>query len=179
MHKESIALCRKLHGSSHPTYAIVLSAFAAALIALKQYPDAIAHYQEALTIFESMNDAAKVQDITAALSSTRHLLRADRRKVIDAGHEHRLCNQCGQVAERMPCCEGCGRVWYCNSDCQLRHWVVHRPLCNFCSGCDAVLSDRVRLHCGRCRARYCDAECQRAHWSLHKQQCALLESSMH
>ncbi len=63
----------------------------------------------------------------------------------------------------------------CDKECQLQHWATHKPLCNVCLHCDAVLTKIKR--CSRClKAKYCGAECSRVHWSEHKKDCVARSS---
>ena len=81
------------------------------------------------------------------------------------------CSQCGMVSELVEVCV-CARAWYCNADCQLKHWATHKPMCNICLHCDKAVYSL--LHCSRCKkAKYCSAECSKAHWSVHKKDCSV------
>jgi hypothetical protein len=80
-----------------------------------------------------------------------------------------MCSHCGHVKEHMRACPCC-RAWYCDTECQLKHWPMHLTICNACSQCGEQLTTIRR--CKRCMvAKYCDVECQKAHWSVHKKEC--------
>lgn len=40
-----------------------------------------------------------------------------------------ICCFCGTVKEKMSKCKGCLKVYYCNRECQTKHWSLHRPVC--------------------------------------------------
>ena len=81
-----------------------------------------------------------------------------------------MCNQCGTIKEHMSKCDGCNRAWYCDAECQLKHWATHRPQCDVCIQCATVLTKIQR--CSRCKkTKYCGFECSKAHWSEHKKDC--------
>jgi hypothetical protein len=137
---------------------------------LKRY-EAIPPYEEALIIFKRVTSMRALFSLPSVLLLPTNTLNRD---TIDVGHEYCMCNQCSKVKEKMERCTGC-RVWYCDKECQLQHWATHKPLCNVCLHCDAVLT-KLR-HCSRClKAKYCGAECSRAHWSEHKKNCVARSS---
>ena len=39
------------------------------------------------------------------------------------------CASCSDVTRLLQNCEGCHKVYYCNSTCQLAHWPEHRKVC--------------------------------------------------
>jgi len=95
-----------------------------------------------------------------------------RRGQIQVNHSFRMCTICEQIKEGMDTCSGCERVWYCNSECQLKDWPNHKPICNVCTLCDASMYDSIVTRCSRCKTtKYCSAECQNEDWLNHKKDC--------
>ncbi len=168
--KELVEHCRNLHGISHPSYATTLYNLASLYDSLKQFEEAIPRYEEAHAIRLAMLGAKHqyTKDAAKSLAYSRKLLKAPRRE-IDVGHEFRMCSYCENVKESMSVCP-CFRAWYCNTDCQLQHWVAHKPHCSVCFYCSTPLT-KV-LNCSRCKiAKYCNTDCQKAHWVEHNKDC--------
>ena len=42
---------------------------------------------------------------------------------------NRYCLYCLQVVEGCSRCSQCRTALYCNTDCQLKHWPVHKNIC--------------------------------------------------
>ena len=43
---------------------------------------------------------------------------------------HYICNGCGKNSEaKLSKCGGCGYVYYCNKQCQKKHWPYHKSIC--------------------------------------------------
>jgi tetratricopeptide (TPR) repeat protein len=170
--KEVVEHNRNLLGTSHPDYASVLNNLATLFFSLKQYEEAIPRFEEALPICQRVfGDQHPITvGVASSLAIARQRAKQPHRGMIKVGHDHRMCNQCGKVVEHTSECSGCARVWYCDTDCQLKHWATHKPLCNVCLQCDTVQT--VNRYCSRCKkAKYCNATCQTAHWSQHKSEC--------
>jgi tetratricopeptide (TPR) repeat protein len=170
--KEGVEHHHTLRGSNHPEYAAALNNLAVLFAKLKQYEEAIPRFEEALSVFQRFYGPEHQTTLKVArrLAAARELAQHSCRDLIDVGHGFRMCNQCGNVKEKMDKCNGCARAWYCDTDCQLKHWPTHQPLCNVCFHCGKVLTNI--LHCPRCKkAKYCNSECQRAHWRGHKKDC--------
>ncbi len=172
--KECVEQRRTLHGSLHPSYAASLHNLGALFGQLKQYEEAIPRFEEVLAICQRVYGHKHERTVVVGkeLKFLQHQAKQSHRERIDVGHLHRMCNQCGKIKENMDVCNGCGRAWYCDTECQLRHWPTHQPLCDVCLYCATVLSKILR--CLRCKkAKYCDAECSKAHWSEHKGECVV------
>ena len=41
----------------------------------------------------------------------------------------KLCSKCGKESEKLMKCRACKCVWYCDKDCQNRHWKEHKIEC--------------------------------------------------
>jgi hypothetical protein len=137
---------------------------------LKQYEEAIPRFEEVLAIQQRVygNQHQLTFETAQLLAGARQHAKKSRRDKIDVGHEFRMCSQCGNIQENMNVCP-CFRAWYCGADCQQQHWAMHKPHCNVCLHCNALLTKTLR--CSRCnKAKYCNAACQKAHWS-HKTEC--------
>mmetsp|Transcript_15950 Transcript_15950/g.39517 ORF Transcript_15950/g.39517 Transcript_15950/m.39517 type:complete len:374 (-) Transcript_15950:1410-2531(-) len=40
-----------------------------------------------------------------------------------------LCSLCDKSAAKKGRCQGCNYAWYCSTECQHKHWKVHKKLC--------------------------------------------------
>lgn len=135
---------------------------------LKQYEKACVLMEEALTIKN-----VDKQTVETKLTEIREKARIVHRESLEVGHMYRICNECDTITENMDICNGCCRAWYCNKECQLRHWPTHKPLCVVCMNCDKPLNrDTILLRCSLCNsAKYCDEECLKANLEEHKKTC--------
>jgi tetratricopeptide (TPR) repeat protein len=170
---DTVERYRKLYGTEHTECATALHNLAVLYIRLRQYEEAIPRFEEALCIFHRVlgDKHERTLDTATELVVVRQFAQQPRQEMIDVGrHDYRMCSECGAFKENLEVCNGCFRAWYCDTDCQLRHWPTHELMCNVCLHCDTVLSKIMQ--CSRCKkAKYCDVECQRAHWSEHKKDC--------
>ena len=39
------------------------------------------------------------------------------------------CFHCGKHGHNLPKCRQCSQAYYCNADCQRKHWKKHKPVC--------------------------------------------------
>ena len=39
------------------------------------------------------------------------------------------CFYCGKHGHNLPKCRQCSQAYYCNADCQRKHWKKHKPVC--------------------------------------------------
>jgi tetratricopeptide (TPR) repeat protein len=176
-YKDSVEHRCIILGTNHPEYATTLYNLALLFDELKQYEEAIPRYEGALLIYQRVYGDQHQRSVRLAqyLATARQRVGHPNRDTIDVGHEHRMCNQCGKIKEKMEWCTGCRRTWYCDKECQQQHWATHKPLCHVCLHCDAVLTDIKR--CSRClKAKYCGPGCSRADWSEHKKDCVTRSS---
>lgn len=99
----------------------------------------------------------------------RECLKAPDRNTLAIGGDWRLCKACDRVAKGMLWCP-CTRVWYCNAECQQKHWPEHELHCTRCWGCD---KPGIRFaKCSRCmRVRFCSSDCMAANWKRHRPFC--------
>jgi hypothetical protein len=127
---------------SDPAFA--LNNLGVSLSQLKQCEEAIPLFEEAVPIFQRVcGDQHPISvRVRTYLAGAHRCATHPQRGQIKAS-EYRMCNQCGKVLQHMSECSGCARVWYCDTDCQLLHWLKHKPL-----QCDAVLT--VNRYCSRC-----------------------------
>jgi hypothetical protein len=63
---------------------------------------------------------------------------ADRTTMADAlkaalrvpAEKRRRCEQCDKTTSaKLQKCSACRKVYYCNRDCQVAHWLQHKPVC--------------------------------------------------
>ena len=158
-YKESVEHHRRLHGTAHPEYAATLYNLALLFANLKQYEEAILRFEEVLAIYQRVfgDQHARTVQTAEELADIRQLAQQTHRNLIDIGHDFRMCSQCGTVNEEVQVCP-CSRAWYCDADCQLKHWPTHKPSCNICLHCDravyAILFVRAaRSQVLRCRVQ--------------------------
>ena len=106
--------------------------------------------------------------VAALDTALRDVMSRDRATLADT-HDWRMCNNCGAIAENLAWC-ACHTVWYCNAECQLSHWPMHKAQCVSCAACGIVKEGMTR--CSNCKSvRYCSTECSKAHWRDHKPVC--------
>ena len=55
------------------------------------------------------------------------------------------CFQCGKRGHKLPKCTQCSQAYYCNADCQRKHWKTHKPVCQAAVAALAQRATRERL----------------------------------
>ena len=45
------------------------------------------------------------------------------------GTQTKKCSKCGKESDALMKCTACKCVWYCDKDCQNRHWKEHKKEC--------------------------------------------------
>ena len=55
------------------------------------------------------------------------------------------CFQCGKRGHKLPKCDQCSQAYYCNADCQRKHWKQHKPVCRAAVAALARRATRERL----------------------------------
>ena len=55
------------------------------------------------------------------------------------------CFHCGKHGHNLPKCRQCSQAYYCNADCQRKHWRKHRPVCRAAVAALARRAHRERL----------------------------------
>ena len=55
------------------------------------------------------------------------------------------CFQCGKRGHKLPKCTQCSQAYYCNADCQRKHWKRHKPVCRAAVAALARRATRERL----------------------------------
>ena len=55
------------------------------------------------------------------------------------------CFQCGKRGHKLPKCTQCSQAYYCNADCQRKHWKTHKPVCRAAVAAMARRATRERL----------------------------------
>ena len=55
------------------------------------------------------------------------------------------CFQCGKRGHKLPKCNQCSQAYYCNADCQRKHWKKHKPVCRATVAALARRATRERL----------------------------------
>ena len=59
--------------------------------------------------------------------------------------EVQKCFSCGKHGHNLPKCTQCAQAFYCDSDCQRKHWRKHRPVCRAAVAALARRATRERL----------------------------------
>ena len=173
--KEHISVVSEFYGEKSIEHAESLYCLACIYDELKQYELSYVTLQKVLSIQKQAGvpDKDKIAEIESGLAGVHERALVVHREDIDVGHMFRFCNQCERVAEGVEICNGCCRAWYCNTECQLKHWPTHKPHCTVCFTCTIPLDrDAIFLRCSTCKStKYCSPECQKADWKEHKQTC--------
>ena len=55
------------------------------------------------------------------------------------------CFNCGKHGHNLPRCQQCAQAFYCNAECQRKHWRKHRPVCRAAVAALARRAPRERL----------------------------------
>ena len=55
------------------------------------------------------------------------------------------CFHCGKQGYNLPKCRQCAQAYYCDSDCQRKHWKKHKPVCRAAVAALARRATRERL----------------------------------
>ena len=55
------------------------------------------------------------------------------------------CFQCGKHGHNLPKCRQCSQAYYCNADCQRKHWKKHKPVCRAAVAALAHQAHRIRV----------------------------------
>ena len=55
------------------------------------------------------------------------------------------CFNCGKHGHNLPKCTQCSQAYYCDADCQRKHWKKHRPVCRAAVAALARRATRERL----------------------------------
>ena len=55
------------------------------------------------------------------------------------------CFHCGKHGHNLPKCRQCAQAYYCNADCQRKHWKKHKPVCRAAVAALARRAHRERL----------------------------------
>ena len=55
------------------------------------------------------------------------------------------CFYCGKHGHNLPKCRQCSQAYYCNADCQRKHWRKHKPVCRAAVAALAQRATRERL----------------------------------
>ena len=55
------------------------------------------------------------------------------------------CFHCGKHGHNLPKCRQCAQAFYCNADCQRKHWRTHKPVCRAAVAALAQRATRERL----------------------------------
>ena len=113
-------------------------------------------------------DAMKLQSCdTSKHTSSDHLLK---------------CAFCKKLSDNLKNCSRCGKVQYCDQDCQMRHWPEHKKVCvesvslkfnEFSQKCAYCKNASFTLKkCTKCAAvQYCSQDCLQNHLPEHKVVC--------
>ena len=55
------------------------------------------------------------------------------------------CFFCGKHGLNLPKCRQCSQAYYCNADCQRKHWKKHKPVCRAAVAALARHAHRLRV----------------------------------
>ena len=55
------------------------------------------------------------------------------------------CFHCGKHGHNLPKCRQCSQAYYCDADCQRKHWRKHKPVCRATVAALARRATRERL----------------------------------
>ena len=55
------------------------------------------------------------------------------------------CFHCGKHGHNLPKCRQCSQAYYCNADCQRKHWKKHKPVCRAAVAALAHRAHRQRV----------------------------------
>ena len=55
------------------------------------------------------------------------------------------CFHCGKHGHNLPKCRQCTQAYYCDADCQRKHWKRHRPVCRAAVAALARHAHRLRV----------------------------------
>ena len=55
------------------------------------------------------------------------------------------CFFCGKQGHNLPKCRQCSQAYYCNADCQRKHWKKHKPVCRAAVAALAHQAHRIRV----------------------------------
>ena len=55
------------------------------------------------------------------------------------------CFYCGKHGHNLPKCRQCSQAYYCNADCQRKHWKKHKPVCRAAVAALAHQAHRIRV----------------------------------
>ena len=55
------------------------------------------------------------------------------------------CFQCGKHGHNLSKCGQCSQAYYCNADCQRKHWKKHKPVCQAAVAALAHHAHRLRV----------------------------------
>ena len=55
------------------------------------------------------------------------------------------CFFCGKHGHNLPKCRQCSQAYYCNADCQRKHWKKHKPVCRAAVAALAQHAHRLRV----------------------------------
>ena len=55
------------------------------------------------------------------------------------------CFHCGKHGHNLPKCRQCSQAYYCDADCQRKHWKKHRPVCRAAVAALARHAHRLRV----------------------------------
>lgn len=184
---QAYAICREELGiakENDSRHADALSSLSCVYAKLKQYELAVTALKQAINIRkkeETPKDSQednyaglkRIVNMEADLALLKEKSLVVHRENIEVDHMFRMCNECGKIKYDMDVCNGCCKAWYCDRECQLKHWSIHKLVCIVCFNCEVRLNrDTVFLRCSKCKAtKYCGVECQTEDWKEHKKTC--------
>jgi hypothetical protein len=73
--------------------------------------------------------AQKLSSVSLGESVERNVEPENNEDAETNGTPAKKCSACGEKSDTLKKCTACKCVWYCDKDCQNRHWKVHRKEC--------------------------------------------------
>lgn len=152
---------------SKPIVLISMSVMARIYRNLRQFDIALAYMETVRVMYRETlgSDHEKTIELTQKIQQCRA---EQYTRPTGKRFPYRMCNYCNKISktplQKCPCL----RAYYCNADCQTKDWLIHRPNCIRCCGCDEIfvseLGTRKWFHCPTCYVmKYCSAKCRDAH----------------
>lgn len=131
---KGLAMMQERLGPHHPNVATAIQNLGTFFLQVAAFDQALESFRQALIIrrrfvgednplaMESKNGIELVQKFQASKN------REERAGIVS---DYRLCRQCGAVRPRKAIsrCSTCLQVYYCNRECQTKHWQAHKLVC--------------------------------------------------
>ncbi len=87
------------------------------------------HRDSAMSSTQEDGTATDATQQLGAMSLGESVERNETNEDSTNGSPSKKCSECGKNSDTLMKCRACKCVWYCDKDCQNRHWKVHRKEC--------------------------------------------------